>query len=236
MMIYFHGNAEDLGLSFEILDLLRSVLKIHVLGVEYPGYGVYEGRASSDVLLNDSECVYSFLISLGILPENIMVFGRSIGSGPATYLARSRKICCLMLMSAYTSIKQATKDLAGTLAKSLIKERFENDKNMEFIMCPTFIVHGVMDKVIPFSHSQSLHELCKGPSSLFLPSKMTHNSFDYCNDLIIPIANFLNQTGIYTEPQDGKGTVFVPWSYLQAPPRQKIKGMRRVKDRNHTSV
>ncbi len=40
-LIYFHGNAEDLGLSYDTLDTYRSVLKVNVLGVEYPGYGVY---------------------------------------------------------------------------------------------------------------------------------------------------------------------------------------------------
>jgi pimeloyl-ACP methyl ester carboxylesterase len=236
VIIYFHGNAEDLGLSFEILDTLRCVLKVHILAVEYPGYGVYEGKATSDIILNDAECVYSFLLSLGVQPENIIVFGRSIGSGPATFLAKSRKICCLMLMSAYTSIKDAAGFLAGQLGKSLMKERFENYKNMPFITCPTFIVHGVLDKVIPYEQSQKLHELCKGPSSLFLPSRMTHNTFDYCNDLIMPIASFLCQAGIDVCPERDNGMIFVPWDYFLPPPGQRVRKRKVGRSRHQTKT
>lgn len=223
LIIYFHGNAEDLGLSYDILDTLKSVLHVHVLAVEYPGYGVYTGSPNAQSILNDAECVYDFVIGLGFKPENIIVFGRSIGSGPATYLARNRKICCLMLMSPYTSIKQAAKNIAGKLGERLVKERFENIKNMPFITCPTFLVHGLQDTVIPYHHSQKLHDLCKGPSSLFLPSKMSHNNFDYCDDLILPIATFLSQSGITVQPVDDyNGITDIPWIYFKPPASQKI--------------
>jgi abhydrolase domain-containing protein 17 len=229
LMIYFHGNAEDLGLSYEIVDMLRSVLHMHVLAVEYPGYGVYAGKPGAEAILNDAECVYSFVLSLGVKPENVIVFGRSIGSGPATFLAKTRKVCCLMLMSAYTSIKDAAKHFAGKLGESLIKERFENIKNMPSITCPTFLVHGIKDTVIPYQHSQRLHELCKGPSSLFLPSEMTHNNFDYCDDLILPIATFLSQAGINVNPtNEYSAQIHVPWEYYFPPLAQKVNNNKRA--------
>lgn len=47
-MIYFHGNAEDIGYSYEFTDSIRKNLKINVLSVEYPGYGIYKGEACSE--------------------------------------------------------------------------------------------------------------------------------------------------------------------------------------------
>ena len=41
LIIFFHGNAEDLGYSYEMLDHMRSSLKINILAVEYPSYGIY---------------------------------------------------------------------------------------------------------------------------------------------------------------------------------------------------
>jgi len=41
-IIFFHGNAEDIGISYEMLDHLRTALKINILAVEYPGYGIYD--------------------------------------------------------------------------------------------------------------------------------------------------------------------------------------------------
>ncbi|OMJ65814.1 hypothetical protein SteCoe_37582 [Stentor coeruleus] len=230
VVIYFHGNAEDLGLSYEIIDMLRTVLHVHILAVEYPGYGVYCGKPTAEGILNDAECVYSFVLGLGVKPENIFTFGRSIGSGPATFLARTRKIGCLMLMSAYTSIKEAAKHFAGKIGERLIKERFENIKHMPYITCPTFLVHGIKDTVIPYYHSQKLHELCNGPSSLFLPSGMTHNNFDYFDDLALPIVSFFNYAGISVLPiDDSFAHLHVSWSYYKPPLVQKIKRKKNDK-------
>ena len=43
-MIYFHANAEDIVLSNELLDYIRALLKINIIAVEYPGYGIYTDK------------------------------------------------------------------------------------------------------------------------------------------------------------------------------------------------
>lgn len=48
LLIYFHGNAEDVGLAMELLAFIKDMLKVHVLAMEYPGYGVYEGEPDAD--------------------------------------------------------------------------------------------------------------------------------------------------------------------------------------------
>jgi hypothetical protein len=60
-MIYFHGNAEDVGLACEMLDYIRSLLRVHILAVEYPGYGIYDGSPDAQQILDDAEIVYDFL-------------------------------------------------------------------------------------------------------------------------------------------------------------------------------
>lgn len=40
-MIYFHANAEDIVLAHELLDYIRTLLRVHIIAVEYPGYGLY---------------------------------------------------------------------------------------------------------------------------------------------------------------------------------------------------
>jgi hypothetical protein len=52
--VYFHGNGEDIYLSKELLKHLRNTLKINVLAVEYPGYGLYKGNSSEEAILEDS--------------------------------------------------------------------------------------------------------------------------------------------------------------------------------------
>ena len=200
IMIFFHGNAEDLKISYELIDLFRVVLHIHVLAIEYPGYGLYKSKCSAKLMLNDAETVYEFIKSyFGFQNKDIFVFGRSIGTGPAAHLARYKKIGCLLLMSSFTSIKAVVRNVAGRLS-SLVKERFNNIENIKHVTCPTFLVHGRKDSLIPYSHSQRLQEACGGRCSLFIPAEMDHDSFDYCDDLVLPISTFLLQSRIAIKP------------------------------------
>lgn len=44
VMIYYHANAEDIVLCNELLDYMRALLKINIIAVEYPGYGIYREK------------------------------------------------------------------------------------------------------------------------------------------------------------------------------------------------
>ena len=79
------------------------------------------------------------------------------------------------------------KTYLGTIASMLVRERFENIKEIEKVRCPTLIIHGQKDKVIHESHALELHEKCGGPSKLIMPATMTHNDCEMQNDLIKPM-------------------------------------------------
>lgn len=224
LLLYFHGNAEDLGLTLDMMDLFRTILKIHVMAMEYPGYGLYSGKPNAARILEDANCVFSFVeTELKIKPHNIFVFGRSIGSGPATWLARHRFPGCLLLMSPYTSIRAVVRNIAGKLAQYLVAERFKNIDSMPYIICPTFIVHGQKDTLIPYSHAQKLHEQCAGLCYLHLPEEMDHNNFDYYQDLLLPIATFWTQAEISLTPDSAENRyIFVPEQFLVMPEEQPL--------------
>ena len=48
LLVYFHANAEDIGVAYDLLLLIGEQLKVHVLAVEYPGYGLYKSSAPDD--------------------------------------------------------------------------------------------------------------------------------------------------------------------------------------------
>eukprot|EP00357_Protocruzia_adherens_P003311 CAMPEP_0115020588 /NCGR_PEP_ID=MMETSP0216-20121206/30266_1 /TAXON_ID=223996 /ORGANISM="Protocruzia adherens, Strain Boccale" /LENGTH=305 /DNA_ID=CAMNT_0002392553 /DNA_START=48 /DNA_END=962 /DNA_ORIENTATION=- len=205
ILIYFHGNAEDIGLAYDLLDHLRNALMVHVIAMEYPGYGVYAGSPSATKISEDAEHLYRYLTKTLLWSEkNIMLFGRSIGSGPATLLANKFNPGALLLMSAYTSIKQVVKHLAGKVATVLVAERFKNIDLMEQVSCPTFFVHGQQDTLIPYTHSQELFGLCGGPCELILPQEMDHNEFDFFDDLSLPFSRFLAGCGVAIAPENEK--------------------------------
>lgn len=102
---------------------------MHVLAVEYPGYGIYEGdTATADKIISDADIVYNYLTKHLLWKEqDIIVCGRSIGSGPACYISSHYKPATLVLISPHTSIRGIVKDqFLGRLTQYVVAERFRN--------------------------------------------------------------------------------------------------------------
>lgn len=217
VLVYFHGNAEDLGMSYELLCHLSNALRMHVIGVEYPGYGIYQGQSNEKRILQDAEAVYEYLVQTMKMKENsIILFGRSIGTGPATWLASERKVGAVLLMSGYTCIRHVAKSIAGKLLSYFIKDRFRNVDWIRKVEVPVFIVHGQSDTLIPYEQSLELHKNCKAPSCLLLPENMNHNEFDFFDDLTIPFSLFLSKFGLTSEFEDN-GRIEFPSELFSEP-------------------
>ena len=157
ILLYFHGNGEDVFLANDLLNNLRNNLQIYIMAIEYPGYGIYKGSPSAEKIIEDAVKVYDYVIDIGFKKKNILVLGRSIGTGAALELAIRREIGVLALVSPFTSLKDVVKEMLGSVFKFFLKERFNNVENIAKINCPTLIVHGVLDKMIPVDHSFRLH-------------------------------------------------------------------------------
>ena len=139
VLVYFHANAEDIGLAYPLLDCIRQWARVNVLAPEYPGYGLYTKKldaaqdpkqkkpnllkCSSKQLREDSEHIYDFILAniQDIKESDIILFGRSMGSGPTCHLASTRSPGAVILMSAYTSIKNVAREKFGLLS-ALISE------------------------------------------------------------------------------------------------------------------
>jgi len=119
---------------------------MHVLAVEYPGYGLYKtSRPDEEKMKEDSDSIYDYLTQVvGIKESDIILFGRSMGSGPTSYLASRKECHSLLLMSPYTSIKDAAKSLLGwaSFLSVIVYERFRNIDLIAEAKCPAFFLHG----------------------------------------------------------------------------------------------
>lgn len=109
----------------------------------------------SHSILSDSEVVYKFIIEkLNIHSINIIVSGRSIGSGPAFHLASKFDVRCLILISPIKSVSSIARKIAGRLADLFVEERFDNLSAANKVKCPTAIIHGLEDTMV--SHEDSI--------------------------------------------------------------------------------
>ena len=123
--------------------------------------------------------------------KQIYVMGRSLGSGPSTHIAAKFDPGCLLLVSPYTSIQSVANTQVGFLSV-LVAQQYDNLSKIEKVICPTFILHGEKDGLIPIEQASALSKKCSGPCTFVPRPEMTHNSFYLDEDLIKPLYRFLN--------------------------------------------
>ena len=126
---------------------------MHVLAVEYPGYGLYQGYSPcADKIIDDAESVYEYVTKQLMWKESdIIICGRSIGGGPACYLSSHYHPASLILISPATSLRGIVKDqFLGAFTQYLVAERFINSELIKKVVCPTFILHGMKDSLVNY--------------------------------------------------------------------------------------
>lgn len=117
--------------------------KCHSIIVEYPSYGVYSKKEPSEKrIFEDALSVFDFCVEiLNFDPEEIIVFGRSIGTAPACFLGSQRKFFLLVLFSPFWSLRNLVFDKVNFL-NVFVKNRFRNFKYLKDFRGRLFILHG----------------------------------------------------------------------------------------------
>ena len=140
-MILSHGNAEDIHHVNDWLEcyFLHGV-KVNAVSYEYTGYGEADGNIPTETsIYNDISAVYGYLTqNLRVDPSRILLYGRSIGSGPSCWLSEKYEVAGLILHSA---IMSAFRVIIRTPC-TLIGDKFPNINRVPNINCPIFVIHG----------------------------------------------------------------------------------------------
>ncbi|HEV2987153.1 MAG TPA: alpha/beta hydrolase [Candidatus Angelobacter sp.] len=172
-LLVSHGNAEDLGDAQYWLDNLRRA-GFAVFAFDYEGYGTSQGTPSEKHLYENEEAAYEYLVGkLGISPEHIIIFGKSVGSGPAVHIAMVRPVAALILQSPFVSAFRVL-----TRVPLLPFDRFTNYRNIVHVHSPVLIIHGTADGIIGVWHGQKLYDLANEPKSSFWVSGADHNDLE----------------------------------------------------------
>ena len=89
------------------------------------------------------------------MAENIILFGRSIGSGPSCFLAEKYNVAGLILHAAFMSIfRVAFQNLRWTFPF----DKFPNIKRVKNFDCPVYIIHGMRDELVHISHAHRMYK------------------------------------------------------------------------------
>ncbi|HEY6251303.1 MAG TPA: alpha/beta hydrolase, partial [Candidatus Angelobacter sp.] len=172
-LLVSHGNAEDLGNDgFWLEDLRRA--GFNVLAYDYEGYGTSEGKPGEKAAYDDEDAAYEYLTStLHTEPDHLIIFGKSVGSGPAVHLAARRQIAALILQSPFLSAFRVL-----TRVPLLPFDKFPNYRDIRAVHCPVLIVHGDSDTVIPPWHGRKLFERANEPRKFVSVPGADHNDLE----------------------------------------------------------
>lgn len=175
VVIYSHGNAEDLGQRLAYLDLLSKICATDVFAYEYCGYGLSEGRASEENCISSIDAAYEYLLRL-FPPSRIILFGRSIGAGPTLDLAvRSPEIRGVVLQSPPESCGRAVLGNFGSWVGYYL-DIFRNYEKIGLVSCPVLVMHGMQDEIVPWEHGVALHKACQNPAEPLWVEDRGHNN------------------------------------------------------------
>ena len=167
LILYSHGNAEDLGLIPPFVEYMAARLNADVLAYEYVGYSISSGQPSEAGLYASAAAAYAWALSDptaeggggGAVPHEIVPFGRSLGSAPACYLASTYPdVAGLLLQSPLLSGANVFLGRLGFAATCL--DVFRNEDFITRVTCRVAITHGTDDGVVPCWNGKSLHRKC----------------------------------------------------------------------------
>jgi len=154
IVFYFHGNAGSLRSWGRIArDFLP--YNVDVLIMDYPGFGKSSGEISEEKMYLMADAIFT---RYSKKYTKSYLFGRSIGSGVATWLAAKRSPDMLLLESPLYNLADLAAFHYPWFPSNLLRFHFRNDIRMKDVKCPVYVIHGTADEVIPFSESVHLTE------------------------------------------------------------------------------
>ncbi|WP_245710294.1 alpha/beta hydrolase [Winogradskyella thalassocola] len=158
VILYFHGNAGDLSRWGTVSEYFVD-MEYDVLMMDYRTYGKSTGILSEDGIYGDAQYCYDYLLKQ-YSEDEITLYGRSLGTGIASYLASKNKPKQLILETPYYSILDVAKDRFPILpVKQLLKYHFPTYQFLPKATCPITIIHGTKDSVVPFASAKKLSDL-----------------------------------------------------------------------------
>lgn len=204
IVLYCHGNGGSLGDFKDIVLYYAKGFNSSVFALEYPSYGPAEGDANEDTVNDNVYTAFRFIVDvLGYPISNIILMGYSIGTGPTIKLASdlcsaSNPPGAVVTIAAYLSICDIVRDLQQFpplfIFADAIANRWNSAEAIAKVTCPIFLVHGMQDVIIPYTHSERLHEICNSKMKrLRLIQTAGHTHFSEPTDTVKPIASFLKE-------------------------------------------
>jgi fermentation-respiration switch protein FrsA (DUF1100 family) len=175
VILFCHGNAGNISHRLDSIRIFHR-LELDVFIFDYRGYSESEGKPSESGTYKDVEAAWQYLVEeRQLIPNRIVVFGRSLGGAVAAWQARSHKPGALILESTFTSVPDLGAEVYPFLPVKLMSRfKYDTEGYLKGVNCPVLIVHSPDDEMMPYRHGQRLFESANEPKE-FLEISGSHN-------------------------------------------------------------
>lgn len=192
VLIYYGGNAEEVSGQ---LDEAGRFDGYSLLIMNYRGYGGSGGKPGESALYADALRVFDYTASRAdVEPRQMVVMGRSLGTGVAVHVAARRGVRGVLLVSPYDSMIEVGRHHHPYLPVSLLlRHRFEAVADAAGITVPLLALAAPGDNIVPVENSRRLVEAWGGPRRLLEVIGATHNVFGASPEYWQAIGAFLAQ-------------------------------------------
>ncbi|GCC34592.1 alpha/beta hydrolase domain-containing protein 17C [Chiloscyllium punctatum] len=157
-LLFSHGNAVDLGQMCSFYIGLGNRIRCNIFSYDYSGYGASNGKPSERNLYSDIEAAWTALRTrYAVSPENIILYGQSIGTVPTVDLA-SRYECAAVIL--HSPLMSGLRVAFPDTRKTYCFDAFPSIDKITKVSSPVLVIHGTADEVIDFSHGLAMYEQC----------------------------------------------------------------------------
>lgn len=192
LILYFHGNTRSIkGWAKYARDFYR--YDYDVVLVDYRGFGKSTGKRSEKEIMDDLQFVYDRLKEKYAETE-LIIYGRSIGSGFASKLASDNSPRYLILDAPYYNFTRVVERFLPILPiRFVLRYHLRTDVWIRKVKCHTYIIHGTKDRLIPIRHSEALQKIDPRKITLIRIHGGGHNnlpSFDEYHNFVRDILKY----------------------------------------------
>jgi len=156
--LVLQGNSGNISMMTSRLVILQS-LGLTVLTVDYPGYGPNQGRPSEAGVYQSAEAAWQWAAQQGYRPEDILIYGYSLGGGVASYLADRHPPAAVVLDSTFTRLRDVPAYWLPWLSPYfyfILGDAFDTETRLSRIKCPLLILHSPDDAIVPYALGEKL--------------------------------------------------------------------------------
>ena len=164
VLLYCHGNGGNLSHRGAMLTEFQKRLGCGVLVFDYPGYGKSTGWPVEAGCHAATDAAFGWLTAKGFRPEEVVLFGESLGGGVASELATKHAVRGLVMCCTYSSVPDAAAHRYPWLPCHLVMSaKFESVKKLPNVTCPVVVIHGTDDRTIPYRQGEVLFAVANEP-------------------------------------------------------------------------